>query len=304
MHNAERPGRRRLPLALVALLAPVALAATPLAARQVSDGRAALYIPAPGSGDGTGEARTMPGSTAGSPTAYGPGWGDGYAGVGFTHRARYAPERPLEDALDSADGAVSVGFGVGTPRELFGLDVNVASYSTVRRGFGNRIGVSFKAHRVLGDYWGIAVGYENAIRRGGVDAEPSLFAVVSRVWYDDDEGGPFHSLTASLGIGNGRFRREEDIAAGRETVNVFAAAGVQVFRLLSIVADWTGQDLAAGISTVPFELSFLPERVRDIPLVVTVALAELTGSAGDGARLIIGVGLAFRWDRFFESLRP
>jgi len=300
VRSRSGPGHARLWLALVMLL----LAAPPLLARQTPAGRSSLYVPIPGSVDELSlEARTMPGSTAGSPTAYGPGWGDGYVGVGFVHRARYAPVRPWNEFLDSADGAVSVGFGVGNALELIGLDVNVASYSTVRRGFGNRVGVSFKAHRVLPNFWGVAVGYENAIRRGGVDAEPSLFAVVSKVWYDDDDDTAFHSLTASVGVGNGRFRREADIAAGRERINVFAAAGVQVFRPLSVLADWTGQDLAAGISLVPFMLPFMPESVRDIPFVVTLALADLTGTAGDGARLIVGGGLGFRWDGLMDSLR-
>ncbi len=57
---------------------------------------------------------------------------------------------------------------------------------------------------------------------------------------------------------------------------------------LSVVADWTGQDLNAGISATP---------VPRVPLVVTAGAADITGSAGDGARFIlsVGYGVAVPW---------
>jgi hypothetical protein len=52
------------------------------------------------------------------------------------------------------------------------------------------------------------------------------------------------------------------------------------------VADWTGQDLNLGVSLAPFPA---------LPLVVTPALADLTGRAGDGARFTVGAGFGLRF---------
>jgi hypothetical protein len=34
---------------------------------------------------------------------------------------------------------------------------------------------------------------------------------------------------------------------------------------------------------------------RRVPLVIDAGFADITGSAGDGARFILGAGLGFRW---------
>lgn len=280
----------------------VAAAASTAAAQEPDSLRAAFRIAVPGTTDALAVvASTAPGSSVGSPTAYGATWGDGYVGAGATHRARYMPARPLRDILDSADGSVSVGFGIGNSLELLALDVNVASYSTVKRGFGERMGVSFKLHRVLARYWGVAVGWENAFTRGDVDSDPSVYAATSKVWYADD-WRRIRSVTATVGVGNGRFRRESDVMAGRSRWNVFASLGVRVLDPLSLIADWTGQDLVLGISTVPLLFRFMPDATRDVPLVVTLGAADVTGSAGDGVRFVLTAGIGFRWRNLVESL--
>jgi len=60
------------------------------------------------------------------------------------------------------------------------------------------------------------------------------------------------------------------------------SVGVRVLSPLSLIADWTGQDLMLGASIVPF--------VR-LPLFIAPAFADVTGSAGDGARFVLGVGM-------------
>jgi hypothetical protein len=88
-------------------------------------------------------------------------------------------------------------------------------------------------------------------------------------------------VAVTLGVGNGRFRSEDDVVADEETVNVFAAVGVQLLEPLSLAADWTGQDVFAAFSWTP---------VRRVPFVVNAGLADITGSAGDGARFILSLG--------------
>jgi hypothetical protein len=88
-------------------------------------------------------------------------------------------------------------------------------------------------------------------------------------------------VTASIGIGGGRFRSESAINRGDEDPNIFGSVGVQVAQPVSAIAEWTGQDLNLGASITPFP---------GIPFVITPAAADITNTAGDGARFILGVG--------------
>ncbi len=72
------------------------------------------------------------------------------------------------------------------------------------------------------------------------------------------------------------------------SVNVFGSVGLRVAETVSLIADWTGQDLTIGASIAPF---------RNLPLVITPAVADITDNAGDGARFILGVGYNFRFGR-------
>lgn len=129
------------------------------------------------------------------------------------------------------------------------------------------------------------VGLENAVHTSDFFAARTVYGVVSKVW---GQGGfnPFRTVTTSIGVGNGRFRSEEDARADTKTANVFASAGVQLTSFASVIADWTGQDLNLGVSLVPF---------RGVPLIITPSLADVTGNAGDGARFTLGGGLGFKF---------
>jgi hypothetical protein len=84
-----------------------------------------------------------------------------------------------------------------------------------------------------------------------------------------------------VGVGGGRFRSEDNIEEGDEDPNVFGSVGVQVAEPITVIAEWTGQDLNLGASIVP---------IRGVPLVITPAAADVTGTAGNGTRFILGVG--------------
>lgn len=225
-------------------------------------------------------ARTAPGSSASSPSAYGANWGNGFIGVGGQARTRFTPSR-------LPDGSAVVGFGLGNARDFLGLEVAVTSLSTFRQGFGTNYAASFKIHRSLPKNMGFAVGWENAVHNAGTDGGRSLYGVVSSVIPIRSKAeDALSTLTLSVGAGNGRFRSEKDVQTGEEAVNVFGSAGLRVFEWVSVIADWTGQDLVAALSIVPF--------IR-VPLIITPGFADLTGSAGDGARFVIGAGLGFRF---------
>ena len=231
-------------------------------------------LPVPILGQHHTPVRASPGASVQSPTAFGPEWGEGYLGVGWTSRMRYTSNLP---GSKKQDGAVMASFGFGDAARYVGLEAVVTSFSTVRSGFGNHSSLSFKVHRLLSNNFAIAAGWEDAIRTKGTDGGTSRYAVVS-TWYK--------RLTASAGLGGGRFNTETRLAQNRETVNAFGSVAYQVASPLSVIADWAGQDLALGTSIVP---------LKSIPLYIEPAMVDLTGSAGDGARFVLGVGLGFSY---------
>lgn len=225
-----------------------------------------------------GTTRVAPGSSSISPTAFGPGFGHFFWGAGFQHRTRFT---------DSSDGTISTGFGLGNPRTTVGLQTTVTVLDLVSNrsyddGFMKRGSISFKLHRLLPNDFAVAVGVENAIVWGFTDAGTSTYGVVTkRFQLRESPEEPFSRVTVSLGLGNGRFRFEDDFNNDVNTVNVFGSVGVRVHPQVSAIADWSGQDLTLAASIVPF---------RNIPIVLTPAIADITGSAGDGVRFRLGVG--------------
>ncbi|MBE9016636.1 S-layer homology domain-containing protein [Chroococcidiopsidales cyanobacterium LEGE 13417] len=217
------------------------------------------------------------GSSVGSPTAFGADWGSAFVGTSFQGRARNTSK---------ADGAASLGFGLGDARRAVGLEIAATTVDLYGNTFGDGT-ISFKLHRLLPANFGIAVGAENAIIWGETDGGSSLYGVVSKAFnLKEDAAKPFSKITTSVGLGGGRFRSEEDVEDGNDTVNVFGSMGLQATEQLSLIADWTGQDLNLGVSVVPF---------RSLPLVITPSLADVTGNAGDGTRFVLGVGYVSRF---------
>lgn len=218
-----------------------------------------------------------PAISGGSPTAFGADWGFAFAGAAYQNRARYS---------DLEDGAVSVGFGVGD-KDTVGLEIAATSFSTFRQGFAKNGSLSFKLHHLFPNDFALAAGIENAIEWGGIDTEFSTYGVVSKIFrLQDSAADPFSRLSVSVGLGNGRFRSEDDMIKDKDTVNVFGNVSMRVLEPMSVFADWTGQDLNLGFSVMPF---------RNFPLVITPALQDVTGNAGDGTRFSISVGTSYRF---------
>jgi hypothetical protein len=96
-------------------------------------------------------------------------------------------------------------------------------------------------------------------------------------------------LFLSVGVGGGQYRSEDQIDDGVDTVGVFGSAALRLYEPVNAVVEWTGQDLTVGLSIAPF---------RNVPIVISPALTDITGSAGDGTRFILGIGYGFSFDRF------
>jgi hypothetical protein len=212
------------------------------------------------------------GSSINTPTAFGAQTGNIFFGATYQEDVRF---------FDEDDGAVVVGFGVGDARRIVALETAVSIYDLFGDTFEDG-GVSFKLHRLIGDDLAVAVGVENAIVWGNTDGDQSVYGVVSKVFrLRENPNDPFGRLTASVGLGGGRFRSEDDIEDKEGSTNVFGSVGLQVVEPVTLIADWTGQDLYLGASIVP---------IQGVPLVITPAVADVTGNAGEEPRFILGIG--------------
>ena len=220
-----------------------------------------------------------PSGSISTPIGFGANFGQIFGGFAFQSRTRFT---------NQADGGLALGVGVGEPQKIVGLDVTMAILSL----FGDNAGrgsFSFKIHRSLPEGFAIALGFENAINWGGTDAGSSIYGVVSKFFqFTETTKEPFSQLTLSLGVGGGRFRSEGAIEDGVNSLGVFASAGLRIVEPVSAIVEWSGQDLNAGISLIPFQ---------NIPLTVNLAGADLTGNAGNGARFVMSIGYNYFFPR-------
>jgi hypothetical protein len=272
---------------LSVLVVSILLAAHGLAAQNVDSLRASYVVDLPPSIEVARIAtRSSPGSSSGTPTAYGAQFGDVFFGAGYQHRTRYTKGFAWRERCD---GAVALGFGLGNPRKSLGIELEYTSFSTIRSGFFHTSSFSFKVHRALPWNMAIAYGWDDAIHSSGTDGGSSMYGVLSSyIRTRESSGSPFSSVTLSVGVGNSRFLPEQAFYDGRNGVNAFGSVGVRVLSPVTLLADWTGQDLMLGASVVPF---------AKVPLFITPSFADVTGSAGDGARFVLGVGMDFNFSK-------
>jgi hypothetical protein len=224
----------------------------------------------------TGIDSDIPGSSITSPVGFGAEYGSVFASLSYQDRVRFPSPQTRND------GSAAIGFGLGDARKAVGVEVVASSASTFRRGFYNVGSVSVKAHRMVSDDTSVALGVENIVNWGGTDGGTSVYGVASKYFsLKDSADEPFSSITASLGLGGGRFRSIGDINNGKGAINPFASVGVRIARPVSLIMDWSGQTLGVGLSIAP---------IRNVPLTINPALVDLTNGAGSGARFTIGVG--------------
>lgn len=212
-----------------------------------------------------------------NPSAYGASWGNAGIGIGFQERTRFSKK---------SDGVVGVGIGLGNPRKNVGLEVGIITVDLLGDTLEDGA-INLKLHRQLPNDFAVAVGAQGVVTWGNTDGGSSVYGVVSkRFALKQDQTKPFSEIHVSAGIGGGQFRSESDVDDGVDSVGGFGSLAVRVVEPVSAIAEWTGQDLTVGLSIVPF---------RRIPLVIVPAMTDLTGTAGDGSRFILGVGYGFSW---------
>jgi hypothetical protein len=253
---------------------------------------------------------TYPVGGLGTPTAFGANWGDFFLGAGFQGETRpnvfsnaNLPSSPLATPAEKAKNpetfAYSVGFGLGDSRNFLGLETVATTYN--RSGAGNpgsfeNGGISFKLHKLLGDNFAIAAGYENAVTfgnnpvtlDGGVNGGRTGYGVASLILNPDPNMGFFSNTTLSVGAGAGRFRSIGDIRANNDNINVFGSLGTRLFSNVSLVGDWNGQDLSVGLPiTIPFG--------GGSGFQITPAIVDIANPETGGSRFSVSGGLGFRF---------
>jgi hypothetical protein len=218
--------------------------------------------------------RASPSITIINPSAYGASWGSAGIGIGYQERARFT---------DESDGVIGLGFGLGDAQKNLGVQVGI-SLVDVSSPFSDGA-INLKLHRRLPQDFAVAIGVQGLTTWGNTDGGSSVFGVgTKRFKLRQDRTKPFSELYTTIGLGGGQFRSESDVNEGNENVGVFGSLAVKVIQPVGFVAEWSGQDLTLGVPIVPF---------RKLPLVIVPSITDVTGSAGDGTRFVVGLGYSF-----------
>ena len=220
-----------------------------------------------------------PGSSLGSPSAYGAAWGNSFVGLSYA-------SQPSNE--DKADGSSVVGMGFGDPVNNLGLEVNVAIISLANT-FADAGAVGFKAHKVFPEAGnlGLAVGWSNAVKWGDAkNAEDTFYGVATKSFRLRPQQQNDLPLTLSLGVGTGGFRSKGAIKAGDNAPNVFASAGLRVIPEMSLISNWTGNQLNLGVSAAPF---------KRLPVVFSAGASDVTSNTDGGTRFLFNVGYSYNF---------
>ncbi|MEY2858075.1 MAG: hypothetical protein RLZZ74_2387 [Cyanobacteriota bacterium] len=221
--------------------------------------------------------RGVPALTIANPYGFGADRGF-YTGLSYQTDTRGGLE-----GKNDGDATWGFGVGLGNAQKSVGaeLSYNLASFGQNGRDFGSG-GFNLKVHRKIANGWGVAAGWNSFLSVGDAnDLDDSLYLATTKIFKTRAKAdSPFSRVGATIGVGNGQFRSEDDIANDNGRVNVFASLACRVARPVSLVAEWTGQDLGMGVSISPF---------RTIPVTVNLSARDLVG-AGDGTRFVVGIG--------------
>jgi hypothetical protein len=219
-----------------------------------------------------------PGFTIGVPSGFGADRNRFYSGFSFQTDTRYGND-------DDRDGTMGFGVGLGNAQKNVGVELSytLASFGS-NRDFGSG-GFNAKIHRQFDEGLSVAAGWNGFITIGQEeDFKDSIYVSGTKIFRTRESlDSPFSRMALTLGVGNGQFRTEDSVTNDENTFNPFASLSFRVVRPMSAIVEWTGQDLAIGTSISP---------LKRVPLTVNIAVRDIVG-AGDGARLVGGIGTSF-----------
>lgn len=210
-----------------------------------------------------------PGIAFGSPTAFGASWGQAFAGLGG---------QTISSGEENLDGSAVLGAGIGDPYRAIGVE-SVVNVISLQEGFAEDGSWGFKAHKVLPNRAGIAIGVDDTGGWGDArEQHSSTYAAYTQV-IDLEPESPKRplSLAFNIGAGNERFAEPGDDVGG------FASVALALHRQGSVMVDYHRGDWGLGASIVPF---------YRIPLVVTAGFINLAERHAD-LEFAAGVGYLY-----------
>jgi hypothetical protein len=265
--------------------APTTAPATDAETQQIQERLKQIEQNQPGPNDKVGgfQPKTSPAFAIFNPVGFGADKNLIFFSASYQSRTRFG---------NTSDGEAGFGIGLGDATNSIGaeLSYSINSFGS-SQGFGSGA-FNAKLHKRIADDTSVAIGWNQFAKvtfGSGASDYPnnSYYAVGTKIFRTVDEiDSPFSRLAVTAGVGSGVFLPFERFGSlDRTGLNVFGSLGVRVARPVSAVVEWTGQDLAAGVSIAPFD---------NFPLVITPAVRDITG-AGDGARFVLGAGVAFNF---------
>jgi S-layer homology domain len=219
-----------------------------------------------------------------TPNAFGANWGDFFVASGYQDKIPTAGNGGGNSDLIG----LGAGFGIGNARDFVGLETSYSTSLSSNTRIFDTSNVNFKLHKLLGDNVSAAVGWENAISSGYTAAnnpDSTVYGVVTGVLPVGDTS----NFTASVGVGNGRFRSFGDLATDKKSTNVFGSLGFRASENFALAADYNGRNLSLGLP-ITFKLG------DNIGLQVTPSLLDIGGdSTSSNSRFGIGGGIGIRF---------
>ncbi|HVT36116.1 MAG TPA: hypothetical protein VHE37_11040 [Nevskiaceae bacterium] len=219
--------------------------------------------------------------------AFGAGWGDLGVGIGGATQPGSGGQH--------YDGSASIVGGIGNPDKYVGLEAGLNIISLRDSGAGDSFAhdgnMAFKFHSNLPGEVSVGVGVENVVRwgkpktgdpaKGIPPTRSSVYGVGTRIFDLNPGGSNKLPLAVNLGVGNHRFT-----SSGKGSVGAFGGVALLPLPSLSLIADWTGPELNAGVSWAP-----LPRW----PLTVSLGAANVTSRRAGHPEFAGGIGYGFHY---------
>jgi hypothetical protein len=209
-------------------------------------------------------ATANPATTLFVPSGYGADSGSAYVTADIQSNTR---------GTNKADGEIGVGIGLGDASNGVGIDANYTVNSLSGSGGGTTGdgGFSLKLHRRLSDDTSVAIGYNQFAKIGTSDyPNNSVYGSVTKVFATKEKlSDSFSRVAVTVGYGSGVFNNRP-----------FGAVAVRVAKPISLIAEYTGQDIAAGVSFAVSDNLTLTAGARDIDR---------------GARFVAGASYGFKF---------
>lgn len=245
----------------------------------------------------TYQPKTSPAFSIFNPVGFGVDKNLVFIGLDYQNRTRYS---------NTSDGEAGIGIGLGDAVNSIGAEISYTLNSFgSSAGFGSGA-FNAKLHKRISEDTAVAIGWnqfatiytgsgKNGIVGGTDYPRNSYYAVGSKIFRTvDDINQPFSRVAVTAGIGSGVFLPFDEKTLDRTGLGVFGSIGVRIARPVSAIVEWTGQDLAAGVSIAPFD---------NFPLVITPSFRDIAGVPNSsspgavpaGARFVLGASVAFNF---------